>query len=241
MRPLAGRGGAHHRRRCGDGRDRRRRGPLLRSALSLPLLSPGRRQVRADPAGQPEIAPAHGRGADRGAAQAARGLGQPLPGAGPGPALTSARSLELEIRPIRPEELPAYSRALRRTFGAHSPRDEELELSRLITEFDRTLAAFDGGEVVATAGIFSFQIAVPGGRSLGCAGITRVTVLPTHRRRGLLTAMMRRMTDEAHARGEPLAALFASEAPIYGRFGYGVAAYDAPPSPSRLAAEEGCD
>ena len=79
---------------------------------------------------------------------------------------------------------------------------------------------------MATAGVFSFQIAVPGGRSLGCAGITRVTVLPTHRRRGLLTAMMRRMTDDAHARGEPLAALFASEAPIYGRFGYGVAAYD---------------
>ena len=79
---------------------------------------------------------------------------------------------------------------------------------------------------MATAGVFSFQIAVPGGRSLGCAGITRVTVLPTHRRRGLLTAMMRRMMDDARARGEPLAALFASEAPIYGRFGYGVAAYD---------------
>jgi predicted acetyltransferase len=53
-----------------------------------------------------------------------------------------------------------------------------------------------------------------------------VTVLPTHRRRGLLTAMMRRMLDDAHQRGEPLAALFASEAPIYGRFGYGVATYD---------------
>ena len=103
---------------------------------------------------------------------------------------------------------------MRRTFGAQSPRPEELELSRLVTEYDRTVAAFDGGQVVATGGLFSFEIAVPGGRSLGCAGVTRVTVLPTHRRRGLLTAMMRWMIDDAHRRGEPLAALFASEAPI---------------------------
>jgi predicted acetyltransferase len=132
----------------------------------------------------------------------------------------------LELRPITPQELPAYVRSLRRTYGAHSPRQEELALSPLITEFDRTLAAFDDGHVVATSGVFSFQIAVPGGLSLPCAGVTRVTVLSTHRRRGLLTAMMRRMVDEARRRGEPLAALFASEAPIYGRFGYGVAAYD---------------
>lgn len=67
---------------------------------------------------------------------------------------------------------------------------------------------------------------MPGG-SLQCGGVTRVSVLSTHRRRGLLTAMMRRQLDDMHERGEPLAALYASEAPIYGRFGYGLATYQA--------------
>src|SRR5207244_5770224 len=76
------------------------------------------------------------------------------------------------------------------------------------------------------AGIFSYEITVPGG-ALPCGGVTRVGVLSTHRRRGLLTAMMRRQLDDMHERGEPLAALYASEAPIYGRFGYRLATYQA--------------
>ena len=115
---------------------------------------------------------------------------------------------------------------MRRAFGASLPTDEELAVSREITEFDRTLAFFDGPEIVATAGIFSYEITVPGG-ALPCGGVTRVGVLSTHRRRGLLTAMMRRQLDDMHERGEPLAALYASEAPIYGRFGYGLATYQA--------------
>jgi predicted acetyltransferase len=113
---------------------------------------------------------------------------------------------------------------MRRAFGASLPTDEELTASREITEFDRTLAFFDGPEIVATAGIFSYEMTVPGG-TLRCGGVTRVSVLSTHRRRGLLRAMMRRQLDDMHERGEPLAALYASEASIYGRFGYGLATY----------------
>ncbi len=113
---------------------------------------------------------------------------------------------------------------MRRAFGAALPTDEELAISRDITEFDRTLAFFEGAEIVATAGIFSYEMTVPGG-TLRCGGVTRVSVLTTHRRRGLLTAMMRRQLDDMHERGEPLAALYASEAPIYGRFGYGLGTY----------------
>ena len=116
---------------------------------------------------------------------------------------------------------------MRRAFGASLPTDEELDLSKEITEFDRTLAFFEGPEMVATAGIFSSLMTVPGGAALPCAGVTRVSVLSTHRRRGLLTAMMRRQLDDVHQRAEPLAALYASEAPIYGRFGYGLATYQA--------------
>ena len=80
---------------------------------------------------------------------------------------------------------------MRRAFGASLPTDEELATSKEITEFDRTLAFFDGKEIVATAGIFTYEMTVPGG-TLPCGGVTRVSVLTTHRRRGLLTAMMRR-------------------------------------------------
>ena len=55
------------------------------------------------------------------------------------------------------------------------------------------------------------------------AGVTIVGVLPTHRRRGILRSMMRAQLDDVHARGEPLAALWASEETIYGRYGYGLA------------------
>ena len=132
----------------------------------------------------------------------------------------------LELRPVRPEEQRAYSSAMRRAFGASFPTDDELAASREITEFDRTLAIFDAGDLVATAGIFSYQMAVPGGM-LPCDGVTRVSVRTTHRRQGLLRAMMARQLHDMHERGEPLAALYASEAPIYGRFGYGLATYQA--------------
>ena len=99
-------------------------------------------------------------------------------------------------------------------------------MGRETLEYDRTLAVFDGRQVVGTAGIFSYEMTVPGG-SLPCGGVTRVGVAATHRRRGLLTAMMRSQLDEMHQRGEPLAALYASEATIYGRFGYGLATYQA--------------
>jgi Acetyltransferase (GNAT) domain len=86
-------------------------------------------------------------------------------------------------------------------------------------------AAWEGDAVVGGAGSFPFPMSVPGGGTLRCAGTTVVGVAPTHRRRGMLKTMMRAHLDDAHARGEPLAALWASEETIYGRFGYGRAAF----------------
>ena len=115
---------------------------------------------------------------------------------------------------------------MRRTFGAPTPDAAGVERVRAAIELDRTLAAFDDGQVVGTAGINTYQMTVPGG-SLPTAGVTRVSVLSTHRRRGILTRLMRRQLDDVHDRGEPLAALYASEAPIYGRYGYGIAIFTA--------------
>ena len=94
---------------------------------------------------------------------------------------------------------------------------------RPLIEFDRGIVARDGDELVGRTQAISFSMSVPGGE-LPTAGVTGVTVSPTHRRRGILTELMRRQLDDIHERGEPLAALWSSETLIYGRFGYGLAA-----------------
>ena len=51
--------------------------------------------------------------------------------------------------------------------------------------------------------------------------VTFVAVLPTHRRRGVLSSMMRLQLADVRDGGEPLAILWASESVIYSRYGYG--------------------
>lgn len=125
------------------------------------------------------------------------------------------------FRAIEPSEFPPFWRSLTETFGG-DPRDSERESEQKVFEFDRSVAGFDGGQIVSTSGIFSRTVTVPGGE-LPFAAVTMVTVAPTHRRRGVLTEMMRRMLDDARERQEPVAGLWASETTIYGRFGYGLA------------------
>jgi predicted acetyltransferase len=89
-------------------------------------------------------------------------------------------------------------------------------------ELDVRIAAVDGGKVVAGMGSFTFELTVPGAL-VEVAGLTIVGVLPTHRRQGLLRRMLREYLDGVRARGQAVSALFASEGPIYPRFGYGLA------------------
>jgi predicted acetyltransferase len=126
------------------------------------------------------------------------------------------------VRPITEDELPGFRTVHEHAFhGRPQPeRAQALWASRV--EFDRTLGAFDGNTVVGAAGIFSFRMRVPGAL-IPVAGVTMVAVLPTHRRRGILSAFMRRQFEDLSHGGEGVAALFASEANIYGRFGYGPA------------------
>jgi predicted acetyltransferase len=131
---------------------------------------------------------------------------------------------DVELRSVTPDELPEVIEAFDRTFGM-TTTEESIHRTRLTTEPDRTVAARSvDGEVVGTAGSYSFELSLPFGRRAGCAGVTRVSVRADHRRRGVLTAMVRWLLDDAAAHGEPFAALWASESPIYGRFGFGPAA-----------------
>jgi predicted acetyltransferase len=127
------------------------------------------------------------------------------------------------LRPVTPEEWPAFARAMADAFAEEPPSGWEKVPA--VAELDRSLSLWDGDRVVATSGVYSMELTVPGA-VVPCAGVTWVTVSPTHRRRGVLTAMMRRELDEIHEQQrEPVAALWASEGSIYGRFGYAPATF----------------
>jgi predicted acetyltransferase len=131
--------------------------------------------------------------------------------------------LPSRLRPVTAEEWPAFTRAMYEAFGSETGPSLTPEPPG-VAELDRSLSLWDGDRVAATAGIYTRELTVPGA-VVPCAGVTWVTVSPTHRRRGVLTAMMRRQLTELHEQErEPVAALWASEGPIYGRFGYAPAA-----------------
>lgn len=130
--------------------------------------------------------------------------------------------MSLEIRTITEEELPRYLKVLGSAFGDPIPADEAPRFKEVLP-LDRAWAAFDAGSMVATGGAFPFHMTVPGGRALPAAGVTMVGVLPSHRRRGLMSSIMRKLIDDAKDRSEPVAILWASEESIYQRFGYGFA------------------
>ncbi|MER7463538.1 GNAT family N-acetyltransferase [Streptomyces sp. NPDC097981] len=134
--------------------------------------------------------------------------------------------MALEMHVLQADEWDVWYDHLELAFGGVPESPQERGLYKSLTEFGRSLGVWDGGTCVGSAGAFSFRLSVPGGELVPAAGVTMVGVAPTHRRRGVLTSMMRRQLDDIRAGGEPLAVLTASEPAIYGRFGYGTATYE---------------
>jgi predicted acetyltransferase len=130
-------------------------------------------------------------------------------------------AMSVEIRTCPPDRFPELLRTAEVAFG-EDVSDELIERVAKVSDPARFVCAVDGDRFVGTGGVFSVKLSVPGGE-LPTAGVTWITVLPSHRRRGILRGMMRLMIDDCHARNEPLAMLWASEGAIYQRFGYGLA------------------
>ena len=132
--------------------------------------------------------------------------------------------MPFDVRTVKDlDEFSSAVFAIGQYFGM-TPTEEPMQrfLDQITAE--RMHAAWSDGSIVGGAGAFAFDLSVPGG-DLPTAGVSVVGVYPTHRRRGVLRSLMRAQLDDAHERGEPLAALWASEETIYGRFGYGLAAF----------------
>ena len=134
-----------------------------------------------------------------------------------------AALVDLELRDIADDELPALVRATEAAFG-HQPTDEEVADFAVFLDGQHLWGVFDEGEIVGTGGAFAFDLTVPGGGTVPAGGLTAIGVRSTHRRRGILTSMMDHHLDEVARRGQPVSILTASESVIYGRYGYGSAA-----------------
>ena len=128
------------------------------------------------------------------------------------------------IRPVAEDELAGFLAVDQH--ASHGTPLSELAHANLLArlEFDRTLAALDGDTIIGTAGVFSFQMRVPGAMA-AVAGVSLVAVLPSHRRQGILSALMRCQLADVNERDEAVAVLFCSESGIYGRYGYGCASW----------------
>ncbi|MFE7189913.1 GNAT family N-acetyltransferase [Kitasatospora sp. NPDC057541] len=134
----------------------------------------------------------------------------------------------MEIRSTTEQDRDVFVETLLVPFGLapDTPAEDGGGVWWAAMELDRgVLAVADDGKPIGTAGAYSFELTLPGGAVVPVAGVTAVGVLPTHRRQGVLTGMMRHQLAELRERGEFLSVLLASEAVIYRRFGYGPATY----------------
>lgn len=126
-----------------------------------------------------------------------------------------------EIRLVPEDRFAEYIRTAEIAFS-ETLDDDLIGRIELVADKKRFLCAIDNDRFVGTSGVFTQRLSVPGG-DVAAGGITFVTIVPSHRRRGLMSGMMRAMIDDCHRRGEPIAMLWAAEGAIYQRFGFGQA------------------
>jgi GNAT superfamily N-acetyltransferase len=141
----------------------------------------------------------------------------------------------LEIRVERATDAERYL-ASDKLVWFNDAEQESIELELGSLPEDQRFAAevvgsdSDPGTYPGIYGVRPMQLAVPdgegAGRAVPVAGLTAVGVHPDHRRRGLLTAMMRHHFEQTRREGVHLTALHASEPGIYGRHGYGLASLE---------------
>jgi predicted acetyltransferase len=135
--------------------------------------------------------------------------------------------MDVDIRPCASaEEVRQAISPIGYYFGRSAANEDQTKRFARVLPVERVYAAWEDGRPVGGLAALPLQLTVPGG-SVPAAGVTVAGVLPTHRRRGLLRAMMRALLGSCRMGGESVAYLWASEETIYGRFGFGLASFTA--------------
>ncbi|OLF18161.1 hypothetical protein BU204_07950 [Actinophytocola xanthii] len=136
--------------------------------------------------------------------------------------MSPARATEFDVRVLEDAELRTANTIFNEAVHEQPPNDEKWATTRKFYEPGRTFGAFAGDTMIGTTTSLTSALTVPGGAVLPMAAVTGVAVRTDHRRRGALTGLMREQLAAVARGGEVFAALHASEATIYGRFGYGI-------------------
>lgn len=131
--------------------------------------------------------------------------------------------MDVDIRVIEENEYETLGKVTPRAFGNFASEEDIEQFSSWFAP-GRWLGAFHGTEIVGGIGSAPSEIGVEGGK-LAVATVIAVAVQPTHTRRRILTRMIEHQFRDLYEGGEPVAALWASESLIYGRFGYGVGSF----------------
>ncbi|WP_136055096.1 GNAT family N-acetyltransferase [Microbacterium sp. K24] len=122
----------------------------------------------------------------------------------------------------------AFQRAADRGFLGAEPNADSLSSARTTFRSRRNIGVYEEGAdagafPVATTNAWVTPLTLPGGGEIGMWAISMVTVAATHRRRGIARALLEGELRAAASAGVPIAGLTASEATIYGRYGFGSA------------------
>lgn len=133
--------------------------------------------------------------------------------------------MDIDIRWLRDDDIDGLVLVDSMAFSAEPDLAATAARVRDHFETDRIAVAEDAGRLVGNAGAFSLRLTLPAGQ-VPVAAVTWVAVAPTHRRRGVMRALMERIVQQAREREESVAALYASQGPIYGNVGYGPATFE---------------
>lgn len=131
----------------------------------------------------------------------------------------------LMVRGADDADWPAMTLLAATCFGSFRA-SKITDMWRSMMPSDAVVVVCDGAQIVGMSMYLDLRLTVPGGAVVPTAGVTWVAVSPTHRRRGVLRAMLADLHHRMTRHDYPMAALMASDGGIYGRFGYGPAAIE---------------
>lgn len=134
--------------------------------------------------------------------------------------------MDIEIRHLTAEELPAFNELISYVFASDQQHHEDARTTLAgPTPWIRpewVIAAVHEGQPVSTLGVYPVDVRV-NGRPVSCAAVTTVGTNPGYRRRGLQRRVMTKALEWHRDSGHAFAMLWASFGAIYQRYGYGLA------------------
>lgn len=127
--------------------------------------------------------------------------------------------MSITIRRVNSDELMPYLATLELAAGRH-PEPSNLRDGVVDRAECNRLAAYDGDAIVGGTAFDILELTLPGGTLAPAARIMLTAVLPTHRRQGITTNLMRQQLLDIRRSGLAFAIFTTSGPGIYDRLGY---------------------